>query len=100
MKLVNKIYYSKYAITILILFQAIRFVNFRDELVLNAFAKKFKSIRLKKNLTQEELALRAEISLSQIARIETGRINPTLCTIVILAKTLKIHPKELLDFDA
>jgi transcriptional regulator with XRE-family HTH domain len=74
-------------------------VNFRDKKLLAAFAKKFKSIRIKMNLTQEELAYRSEISLSQIARIETGRINPTLCTLVVLAKTLKINPKELLDFD-
>jgi transcriptional regulator with XRE-family HTH domain len=74
-------------------------VNFRDEGILDSFAKRFKKIRLREGLTQEELAYRAEISLSQVARIETGKINPTLCTIVVLAKTLKVHPMELMDFD-
>jgi transcriptional regulator with XRE-family HTH domain len=37
--------------------------------------------------------------LSQIARIETRKINPTLCTMIEIAKTLDIDPKELLDFE-
>ena len=42
---------------------------------------------------------KSDVSLSQIARIETGKINPTLCTIIIIAKTLNIDPKKLLDFE-
>lgn len=50
------------------------------------------------NFTQEELAYESGISLSQIARIETGKINPTLCTLITIANTLKIKAPELLDF--
>ncbi len=50
------------------------------------------------NFTQEDLAYQSGISLSQIARIETGKINPTLCSIITIAKTLRVNPKELLDF--
>lgn len=43
-------------------------------------------------------AYESGISLSQIARIETGKINPTLCTLTTIAKTLKIKAPDLLDF--
>jgi predicted transcriptional regulator len=49
-------------------------------------------------VTQEELSFRSEISLSQIARIETGKINPTLCTLVVISESLKIELNELLSF--
>lgn len=73
-------------------------MNFRDEKVLLAFGKNFQKIRKGKEITQEELAYKSDISLSQIARIETGKINPTLCTILELAKNLKVDPSELLKF--
>jgi len=43
----------------------------------------------------EALANLAEIELSQIFRIETGKINPKLTTILTIAKALGINPKEL-----
>jgi transcriptional regulator with XRE-family HTH domain len=73
-------------------------VNFRDEKILIAFGKTLKKVRKKMNFTQEDLAYQSGISLSQIARIETGKINPTLCSIVVIAKTLKVSPRELMDF--
>jgi len=73
-------------------------MKFRDELVLHSFAKQMKKIRFEKGMSQEELAYSSGLSLSQIARIETAKINPTLCTIFIIAKYLKTHPKDLLDF--
>jgi len=43
----------------------------------------------------EALANLAEIELSQIYRIETGKINPKLTTIMLVAKALEISPKDL-----
>lgn len=68
-----------------------------DEEGVNAFAKRLKEVRKFKGYTQERLAFEADIELSQIARIETSRINPTLSTILRIAKTLGVHPKELFD---
>lgn len=70
-----------------------------DEEGVNAFAKRLKEVRKFKGYTQERLAFEADIELSQIARIETSRINPTLSTILRIAKTLGVHPKELFDTD-
>lgn len=73
-------------------------MKFRDEDILNKFAKRLKQLRSEKKMTQEELAYSSGLSLSQVARIETSKLNPTLCTIVIIANTLKVHPRELIDF--
>ncbi len=56
-------------------------------------------VRKQKKVTQEELSYRADITLSQIARIETGAINTTVNTLFIIAKALDVHPKEIFDFD-
>lgn len=69
-----------------------------DEAGLRAFAVRLKQVRKIKNLSQEQLALKAEISLSQIARIETARINPTLSTIFRIVRALDIELSELFNF--
>ncbi len=73
-------------------------LKFRDEKILKRFSKRLKQLRYEKKLSQEDLAYSSGLSLSQIARIETSRLNPTLCTIIIIANTLKVHPRELMDF--
>jgi transcriptional regulator with XRE-family HTH domain len=55
-------------------------------------------MRQQKGITQEDLAYSSGISLSQIARIETGKINPTLCTLVEIAKNLKVSKQEFFNF--
>ncbi len=72
-------------------------MNFRDENWLKQFAKNLKKIREEKKFTQEKLAYQSGLSLSQIARIETAKTNPTLCTIVVIAQTLKVDASLLLD---
>lgn len=48
----------------------------------------------------EQLAHLCNVEYSQISRIELGQINTTLNTIKILADSLEIQPKELLDFES
>jgi len=59
-----------------------------------AFGQRVRSIRNSKNISMQYLANMAEIEVSQIHRIETGKINPKLTTILILAKALDINPSE------
>ena len=65
---------------------------------IQAFAAHFKKIRKEKGFTQEQLAFEAELALSQIARIETARINPTLSTLSTLARTMEVSLSDLLNF--
>ncbi len=73
-------------------------VNFREQKFLHAFSKQLKKLRAQKSFTQENLAYTSGLTLSQIARIETGKINPTICTVYKIAKTLDVDVKELFDF--
>lgn len=70
-----------------------------DQEGLQLLAKRLKEIRSEKGLSQEELAYRSEITLSQIARIETVRINPTISTIFKIARTLEVPLSELFNFE-
>lgn len=52
-------------------------------------------IRKEKKISMQMLANIAEIELSQIYRIETGKINPKLTTILKIATALEVDVKEL-----
>ena len=71
--------------------------NVRSEEVLKKFAEKVRVNRKKVGMTQEQLAELSGLSLSQIARIETARLNSTVCTVVTLARSMDISPSQLLD---
>lgn len=70
-----------------------------DEEGLKLLAKRLKEIRLEKGVSQEELSYRSEITLSQIARIETVRTNPTVSTIFKFARALEVPLKDLFNFE-
>jgi len=58
---------------------------------------KIKQFREQKGLTQERLAEKASLSLGYIARLEIGRHDPSLSTLVKLAKALKVTVGELVE---
>jgi len=70
--------------------------NLRNEKLLKAFGAHVKQLRLKKGLTLEALAFACEMELSQVHRIETGKINATLSTLSALSTGLDITMAELL----
>lgn len=70
----------------------------RDNDYLKAFGEHLRKLRTERNLSQEDLAGKADLTLSQIGRIERGLINTTISTIKVIAIALEIPPKELLDF--
>ncbi len=70
--------------------------NLRDKAVLIKFGERLKELRTDKKLTLEQLAFAADIELSQVHRIEKGKINPTYTTLLALASGLEITVSELL----
>lgn len=72
--------------------------NIRDPKLLKRFGENLRELRLKKSLTIEELANKADIEISQVHRIEIGQVNPTLSTLNALSKALAIPLKVLVDF--
>jgi transcriptional regulator with XRE-family HTH domain len=71
--------------------------NLRDKSTLEHFGAKLKELRLKKGLTLEQLAFEADIELSQVHRVEKGKVNPTLTTLIAIAKGLGVKLSELLS---
>lgn len=72
--------------------------NIRNEEYLKAFGKNLKKLRLRKKLSRETLAVHANIETMQVYRIETAKINTTICTVLALSKALEVAPKKLLEF--
>jgi len=71
----------------------------QDQEYVDAFGRHLKSLRLKAGLTQEKLAEYCSVDFTQIGRYERGVRSPTLASMRKLANALKVHPKDLLDFD-
>jgi len=65
--------------------------------VLERLAMKLKELRKQRGWTQPVLAKRAGLSAGYIARVETGRHDPKLSTLVKLAKALGVPVTELLE---
>lgn len=56
-------------------------------------------MREERQFSQESLAYEAELSISQISRIERGVINTSLSQLISIANSLKIELRELVDFN-
>lgn len=64
------------------------------------FGLSLKGAREKSNLSQAELGRRAGISQTEISRLEAGKREPMLSTIVLLANALEMQGSDLLgDLD-
>ena len=56
-----------------------------------------RSIRAALNLTQEQLAEKADLDLRLLQRVESGKNNSTIAVLVALANALEIPPGALLN---
>lgn len=63
------------------------------------FGQKIREHRHKAGISQSKLAADCNMEKTSISRIETGRVNITLKTILILSKGLNIPLNEMLNFD-
>ena len=59
-------------------------------------AMRIKILRERQKISQEELAARLGISRGYLARLETGRHDPTIATLEKPAKALKVPVGKLL----
>lgn len=61
--------------------------------------KKIKESRVKKGLSQQELAYQCNFEKSNVSRIEAGKTNVTLKTLYLISKALSVSIKQLVDID-
>lgn len=70
--------------------------NNRNAELLKTFGENLRRIREAKGLTTREFADIAEIAYSQVWVLESGKGDPSLTTLIAIAKTLQVSPEELL----
>ncbi|MFD0694957.1 helix-turn-helix domain-containing protein [Paenibacillus sp. GCM10027628] len=68
------------------------------------FGKVVKSLRIKKDISQEQLAVESTLGRSYISELENGKYQPTLTSLFDIARALKMKPSDLvrlveLEFD-
>jgi len=61
-----------------------------------AFGRVLRSLRKERGLSQEGLALEADLQRNYVSLIERGINQPTITTIFKLALALKVRPSELI----
>lgn len=63
----------------------------------NQLGKKIKELRLKKNLSQDELARKADVPYTTLTKIEVGIIKkPSVFVVAKIAKALGVNIDELI----
>src|SRR5215212_12164996 len=61
------------------------------------FGDEIKRRRIELGLTLEQLAGRTKLTPNYIGTIENGKRNPSLSTVLVLARGLQVRPGELFD---
>ncbi|HEV7563413.1 MAG TPA: helix-turn-helix transcriptional regulator [Solirubrobacterales bacterium] len=56
-----------------------------------------RSARTKLELTQEQVAERSGVQAGEVSRIEAGKRDPQVSTVLKLAKAVEVRPGQLLE---
>ena len=64
--------------------------QYRDNELVAKLGSKIREIRLSKGLSQEQLANLCDLELSQINRIELGKINTSVSHLFLIAAKLEV----------
>ena len=73
-------------------------ISNNDKLAQARFGENLKKLRLERGLSYRKMAYACSVDNSKISKIEKGRVNITLNTMLQLAEALQIHPSELLNY--
>lgn len=60
--------------------------------------KTIHQLREKRHMTQEQLAEKAHVNVSYLAKIENGYVNTTIRYLIKLSRALDVRAKDLLEF--
>lgn len=73
-------------------------MEFETDIYLKKLGKNIAKMRDKRKLTQYRLAQEIFTDQSNLAKIEDGKINPTVKTLLKISTVLKCKVKDLFDF--
>jgi transcriptional regulator with XRE-family HTH domain len=65
-------------------------------LVMVKIGDRLKDLRVRRALTQEELAEKADVGTNTVARLERNETEPHMSTLSKLAQALGVDPSELI----
>jgi transcriptional regulator with XRE-family HTH domain len=60
-------------------------------------ATNLKAARKRLNLTQEQVAERSGVHATEVSRIEGGKRDPQVSTVIKLAEAVEVRPGQLLE---
>jgi transcriptional regulator with XRE-family HTH domain len=63
--------------------------------VLESIGANVRALRLRRGLTQEQLAERADLDLRFVQRVERGQTNLSVAVLVALSTVLEVRPEQL-----
>ena len=69
----------------------------RNEKFLKKLGSTIKKLRESKGLTTREFAHRADIAYSQVWKIESGQVDPSISTLLAIARTLDVTVNDLIS---
>lgn len=61
--------------------------------------QKIKTLRLERKISQQDLAAACNFEKSNLARIESGRTNPTVATLLKICQVLDVPIAQLFNFE-
>jgi len=71
----------------------------RDEFILQTFGERLKELRLKKDMSQVDVAFEAGVDPRTINRIENGKQDPRLSVVVAIALALECKIDDLIKLN-
>ena len=74
-------------------------INLKNKKLILSFGKHIRKLREERDYSMRYLADLADVNYTQIAKIETGKINTTISTAYALAKALDITLEQLFKFE-
>ena len=73
--------------------------KYRDEDGLKKFGQRLREIRKSKGVSQEDLAYKTDLHLSQVGRIERGEIGCSISFVFLFSNVLGVPEKEFFEFE-
>ena len=71
----------------------------KKEFVLMRIGKKIRDLREKKNISQQDLAAICNFEKSNMSRIEAGRTNLTIGTLLKICEALSVKLVDIVDVE-
>lgn len=63
--------------------------------LLTSLGARIRAIRSSKNMTQNDLAVECEFEKASMSRIESGKSNPTVRTLLKICRVLEVNIEDL-----